>query len=81
MRIEIAFHADPDDESVYAKLDGKRIVMKKVDNLHVDTGVDTFPGPEPGSKLPGETGSLALGAHGSRALWDEPATGRDGGGR
>lgn len=70
MRIEITFHADPDDESEYAKLDGRRLTMENIDNLHLSTVVDTFDGPD--GKLPAESGSLAINAHGLRALWDEP---------
>jgi hypothetical protein len=68
MRIEITFHADTADDE-YAKLDGKRMTMEDVDNLHMNTAVDMFDGPD--GKLPGETGSLTINAHGKRALWSE----------
>jgi hypothetical protein len=70
MKIEITFRAEPDDDDEHRRLDGMTLLMDGVHDLSLSTVVDTTPDGN-GGKLPMDTGSLNLSAHGLRAMWAE----------
>ena len=70
MKIEITFRAEPDDDDEYRQLDGMILRMDGVRDLTLSTAIDMVPDGD-GGKLPLDTGSLSLTAHGPRAMWDQ----------
>jgi hypothetical protein len=71
VKITIIFEAEPHDDGEYRQLDGKSLTMDGAENLHLSTVVDIVDDGE-GGKLPLDTGSLLLRAHGKRAMWAAP---------
>lgn len=70
MKIEVTFHVEPDDPAEYTGLTGKVLTIDNVDQLALNTVVDTTSDGN-GGKLPMGSGNLRLDAHGDRALWSE----------
>ena len=69
MKIEITFRAEPDDDDEYRQLDGK-VLRMDTHELTLSTTIDMVPDGN-GGKVPLDTGSLSLSAHGPRAMWGE----------